>query len=62
MMKYGAKFFRQKTPAVVSYIKLRKGRALRKHSLHGETGASVLLKLFIMKDCLTIARNTFLAL
>jgi len=28
-------------------IKMRKGKALRKHSLHGKTAASVLLKLFI---------------
>jgi len=29
------------------YIKLMKGKALRKHSLHEKTAASVLLKLFI---------------
>ena len=29
------------------FIKLMKGKALRKHSLHGETAALVLLKLFI---------------
>ena len=28
-------------------IKLMKRKALRKHSLHGKTAASVLLKLFI---------------
>jgi len=28
-------------------IKLMKGKGLRKHSLHGKTAASVLLKLFI---------------
>ena len=28
-------------------IKLMKGKALRKHSLHEKTAASVLLKLFI---------------
>jgi len=32
------------TPAVVSNIKLRKEKALRKHSLHEKTAASVLLK------------------
>ena len=31
----------------VSKIKLMKGKALRKHSLHEKTAASVLLKLFI---------------
>jgi len=31
----------------VSIIKLMKGKALRKHSLHEKTAASVLLKLFI---------------
>jgi len=38
------------------YIKLRKGKALRKHSLHGKPAASVLLKLFIslMKDTTTL--------
>jgi len=30
-----------------SEIKLMKGKALRKHSLHEKTAASVLLKLFI---------------
>jgi len=29
------------------YIKLMKGKALRKHSVHGKTAASVLLKLYI---------------
>ena len=29
------------------FIKLMKGKALRKHSLHEKTAASVLLKLFI---------------
>jgi len=35
-----------------SYNKLMKGKALRKHSLHEKTAASVLLKLFItqMRD------------
>jgi len=32
---------------VVVAIKLMKGKAPRKHSLHGKTAASVLLKLFI---------------
>ena len=32
---------------VKEYIKLMKGKALRKHSLHEKTAASVLLKLFI---------------
>jgi len=32
------------------HIKLMKGKALRKHSLHEKTAASVLLKLFISKD------------
>jgi len=31
----------------IRYIKLMKGKALRKHSLHEKTAASVLLKLFI---------------
>ena len=37
------------TPEVFNliYIKLIKGKALRKHSLHEKTAASVLLKLFI---------------
>jgi len=30
-----------------AHIKLMKGKALRKHSLHEKTAASVLLKLFI---------------
>jgi len=30
-----------------AYNKLMKGKALRKHSLHEKTAASVLLKLFI---------------
>jgi len=29
------------------FVKLMKGKALRKHSLHEKTAASVLLKLFI---------------
>jgi len=33
-----------------SYIKLMKGKALRKHSLHVKTAASVLLKLFISSN------------
>ena len=32
---------------ILSKIKLMKGKALRKHSLHEQTAASVLLKLFI---------------
>jgi len=32
------------------YIKLMKGKALRKHSLHEKTAASVLLKLFISSN------------
>ena len=32
------------------YIKLMKGKALRKHSLHVKTAASVLLKLFISSN------------
>jgi len=31
-------------------IKLMKGKALRKHSLHEKTAASVLLKLFISSN------------
>jgi len=31
----------------LAYRKLMKGKALRKHSLHEKTAASVLLKLFI---------------
>jgi len=33
-----------------SNIKLMKGKALRKHSLHEKTAASVLLKLFISSN------------
>jgi len=47
MIKYEATFYNRHTPAVVSYNKLIKGKALRKHSLHGKTAASVLLKMFI---------------
>ena len=32
---------------ITNCIKLMKGKALRKHSLHEKTAASVLLKLFI---------------
>jgi len=32
------------------YTKLMKGKALRKHSLHEKTAASVLLKLFISSN------------
>jgi len=32
------------------YIKLMKGKALRKHSLHEKTAASVLLKPFISSN------------
>jgi len=32
---------------MLTFIKLMKGKALRKHSLHEKTAASVLLKLFI---------------
>ena len=32
------------------HIKLMKGKALRKHSLHEKTAASVLLKLFISSN------------
>ena len=35
------------TTAVVSLIKLIKEKAIRKHSMHRKTAASVLLKLFI---------------
>jgi len=35
---------------VLSYSKLMKGKALRKHSLHKKTAASVLLKLFISSN------------
>jgi len=34
----------------VSKFKLMKGNALRKHSLHEKTAASVLLKLFISSN------------
>jgi len=37
-----------KKDALNSIIKLMKAKALRKHSLHEKTAASVLLKLFIM--------------
>ena len=32
---------------IVGFVKLRKGKALREHSLHVKTAASVLLKLFM---------------
>jgi len=51
MMKNWATFYRHYTPTVVSLIKLMKGKALRKHSLHRKKAASVLLKLFISKHC-----------
>ena len=35
---------------LLRYIKLMKGKALRKYSLHGKTAASVLLKLFISSN------------
>ena len=41
-------------PAVVRNLKLMKGKALRKHSLHEQTAASVLLKLFISSKPKTI--------
>ena len=41
---------RHLTPAVVSNIKLMKRKALRKHSLHEKTAASVLLKLSIRRN------------
>ena len=41
---------RHLTPAVVINIKLMKGKAFRKHSLHERTAASVLLKLFISSN------------
>jgi len=34
----------------INIIKLMKGKTLRKHSLHGKTTASVLLKLFISSN------------
>jgi len=37
----------QKSQFYQHVSKLMKGKALRKHSLHGKTAASVLLKLFI---------------
>ena len=41
---------RQSNPIIESKIKLMKGKALRKHSLHEKTAASVLLKLFISSN------------
>ena len=35
---------------IIYFIKLMKGKALRKHSLHEKTAASVLLKLFISSN------------
>jgi len=35
---------------LIAKIKLMKGKALRKHSLHEKTAASVLLKLFISSN------------
>jgi len=35
---------------VISIIKLMKGKALREHSMHEKTAASVLLKLFISSN------------
>ena len=42
------------------YIKLMKGKAFRKHSLHEKTAASVLLKLFISSNerCHSIVQST----
>jgi len=37
----------QTSDSLMCFIKLMKGGALRKHSLHEKTAASVLLKLFI---------------
>jgi len=39
-----------KTKYYLRYFKLMKGKALRKHSLHEKTAASVLLKLFISSN------------
>ena len=49
MKKYGHHFkaaTQAQTPAVVSYS-TEKGKALRKHSMHGKMPTSVLLNLFI---------------
>ena len=36
--------------AIKFYNKLMKGKAIRKHTLHEKTAASVLLKLFISRN------------
>jgi len=41
------KSLRYESKDILSTIKLMNGKALRKHSLHEKTAASVLLKLFI---------------
>jgi len=40
-------------------IKLMKGKALRKHSLHEKTAASVLLKLFISRKDQSVSQIGF---
>ena len=41
-------------------IKLMKGKALRKHSLHEKIAASVLLKLFINSTCIYLHKLAFI--
>ena len=49
-----------RTEQLIKTIKLMKGKALRKHSLHEKTAASVLLKLFISSNVVnrSIETNT----
>jgi len=42
--------FDRKITLTVIFIKLMKGKALEKHSMHETTAASVLLKLFISSN------------
>ena len=42
------------------YIKLMKGKALRKHSLHEKTAASVILKLFISSNEINVLNSFYL--
>ena len=46
-------FILQNNIMFIRYMKLMKGKALRKHSLHEKTAASVLWKLFIGSHILT---------
>ena len=45
-----SKCYRTSLFNIIIKLKLMKGKALRKHSLHEKTAASVLLKLFISSN------------